>query len=54
MSDDLLEEVGTNLDLADAGFGLGVGDAEVRTTRRVEAQIADADAAQLADNASRS
>ena len=47
--DELLEQVGADLDLADAGFGLGVGDAEVRAARGVQAQVADADVAQLAD-----
>ena len=47
--DELLDEVGADLDLADAGVGLGVGDPEVRAGRGVQAQVADADVAQLAD-----
>jgi hypothetical protein len=47
--DDPFEQVGADLDLADARLGLGVGDPEVRTACGVEAQVADVDIAQLAD-----
>lgn len=49
MLDDGLDEVGCHLDLADAGLGLGVGDVEAGAVGVVEAHLADAQLAQLAD-----
>ncbi|HEV3318457.1 MAG TPA: hypothetical protein VG053_01830 [Solirubrobacteraceae bacterium] len=49
MLDHGLYEVGTHLDLADAGFGLGVGDAKACAFRVVKAHLSDANVTQLAD-----
>ncbi len=45
--DDLLNEVGTDLDLADAGLGLCVGNAEPRAGGVVQPYVAQAYVAQL-------
>jgi hypothetical protein len=43
--DEDLDEVGADLDLADAGRGLGVGDVEAGAVGVVEAQLPDAQVA---------
>lgn len=42
VGNDLLKQVGADLDFSDAGLRLGVGDTEVRAARRVQAEVADA------------
>jgi hypothetical protein len=45
---DHLDEIGADLDLADAGLRLGVGDPEARAVGVVQADVSDLDVAQLA------
>ena len=49
MGYELLEEVRTDLHLADASLRLRVLDAEVRAARRVQPKVADAHIAELTD-----